>query len=130
MSTQLHKDIYLIENLEGCNMLRRFGHLMNQYSAGYYGYLFSEVLSADMFHSRFAVEGILNRKVGEEYRETVGALKYYVLLSLGSCSMMYLQWVTPSIGPRARWHWKDFGTPHQVPWPCARPRALPALTRH
>ena len=34
---------------EGANMLRSFGHLMNQYSAGYYGYLWAEVLATDAY---------------------------------------------------------------------------------
>lgn len=68
---KLHKDIYLIENPTNCNSLRCFSHLMNQYAAAYYGYLWSEVLSADMFHTRFAKEGIFNTKTGMDYRKIV-----------------------------------------------------------
>lgn len=66
----LRPSITLVENPTGLNMLRTFGHLMNQYSASYYGYMWAEILSADMF-TRFEKEGVMNPKVGMEYRKLV-----------------------------------------------------------
>lgn len=68
---ELRPKITLIDNPPDSNMLRTFGHLMNQYSASYYGYLWAEVLSADMFATRFEKEGVMNPKVGMDYRKMV-----------------------------------------------------------
>lgn len=51
-------------------MLRSFGHLMNQYSASYYGYLWAEVISADMFAARFE-DNCMDTKAGMDYRKMV-----------------------------------------------------------
>ncbi|KAL8969043.1 MAG: hypothetical protein Q9183_002184 [Haloplaca sp. 2 TL-2023] len=47
-----------------------FGHLMGGYDAGYYGYLSSQVYSADMFHTVFA-KNPMNGTEGRRYRHTV-----------------------------------------------------------
>ena len=89
---KLRPSITMIENPPGNNMLRTFGHLMNQYSASYYGYMWAEVLSADMFATRFdttndndnddnddneatggggKTTNLMNPTVGMEYRKLV-----------------------------------------------------------
>ena len=47
-----------------------FGHLGGGYDAGYYGYMWSNVYAADMF-TRFAKEGIMNKKTGEDYKRAI-----------------------------------------------------------
>jgi Zn-dependent oligopeptidase len=47
-----------------------FGHLMPEYAAGYYGYMWSERHSDDMF-TRFKREGLLNPAVGRDYRREI-----------------------------------------------------------
>jgi len=46
-----------------------FGHL-DGYDAGYYGYMWSNVYAADMF-TRFEKEGIMNKKVGADYKKWI-----------------------------------------------------------
>ena len=47
-----------------------FGHLIGGYDAGYYGYLSSQVYSADMFYTVFKKDP-MNGKEGRRYRHTV-----------------------------------------------------------
>ncbi|KAI1932507.1 metalloendopeptidase [Ophidiomyces ophidiicola] len=47
-----------------------FGHLMGGYDAGYYGYLSSQVYSADMFYTVFKANP-MNGTEGRRYRHTV-----------------------------------------------------------
>ena len=48
-----------------------FSHIFsNGYAAGYYSYKWAEVLEADIFN-KFKKDGILSRRVGEEFREKV-----------------------------------------------------------
>ena len=55
---------------EGTFMLAGFGHLLGGYDAGYYGYLWAEVIGDDMF-GRFAREGVLSPAVGADYRREI-----------------------------------------------------------
>ena len=55
--------------LEGTHMQNSFGHLSG-YSAIYYTYMWSLVISKDMF-SRFAKEGILNKSTSMAYRNKI-----------------------------------------------------------
>ena len=50
--------------------LDRFSHLMGGYDAGYYGYLWAEVIGDDMF-GRFVREGATSPVVGAAYRRTI-----------------------------------------------------------
>ncbi|HEU4622669.1 MAG TPA: M3 family metallopeptidase [Burkholderiaceae bacterium] len=55
--------------VEGTKFPAGFGHIVGGYAAGYYGYMWSEVLALDMLS---AFEGrMLDPKVGHRYRETI-----------------------------------------------------------
>jgi len=67
----LRRNVTLIPQPPNISPASSFGHMMGGYDAGYYGYLWSEVFSADMFYSRFAREGLQNAAVGAEYRKKI-----------------------------------------------------------
>ncbi|MHA2364472.1 MAG: M3 family metallopeptidase [Candidatus Hodarchaeales archaeon] len=67
----LHNKIFLIDPIEGTNGSASFGHIISgDYDAGYYGYLWAKVYSADMY-TRFQKEGILSKEVGKAFRKWI-----------------------------------------------------------
>ncbi|MDR1941333.1 MAG: Zn-dependent oligopeptidase [Endomicrobium sp.] len=50
-----------------------FDHIMGGYDAGYYGYLWAEVIAQDFF-SEFEKAGIFNPKIGKKFRKTILAV--------------------------------------------------------
>ncbi|MDQ2854078.1 MAG: Zn-dependent oligopeptidase [Chloroflexota bacterium] len=55
---------------EGTCSVASFGHLMGGYDAGYYGYLWAEVIGDDLW-GRFLAEGITSPAVGQAYRRAI-----------------------------------------------------------
>ncbi|KAF0980890.1 hypothetical protein FDP41_012678 [Naegleria fowleri] len=67
---KLRREVTLLDAPEGTNGAGSFGHLMGGYDSGYYGYLYSEVFSTDMF-SVFKKTGIFNPETGKKLRRVV-----------------------------------------------------------
>jgi Zn-dependent oligopeptidase len=64
------KDIALIPLSEGTHPEASFGHILEGYDAGYYGYLWSKAYAQDMF-TRFQGAGLLDAATGKRYREVI-----------------------------------------------------------
>ncbi len=67
---EIFQELFGIPAIPGGHFAASFGHLMSGYDAGYYGYLWSEVYSADLF-TKFAGENLLSPQIGGRYRQEI-----------------------------------------------------------
>ncbi len=68
---KIHKEMFDISTIDDTNFAATFGHLVG-YDGQYYGYMWSEVYSQDMFEARFAKDGgVMNEKAGLDYRNKI-----------------------------------------------------------
>mmetsp|Transcript_34523 Transcript_34523/g.67573 ORF Transcript_34523/g.67573 Transcript_34523/m.67573 type:complete len:675 (+) Transcript_34523:73-2097(+) len=67
----LREKITRIANSSGGNGSASFGHIMGGYDCGYYGYLWSEVFSSDMFTIFKAGNKLYSPEIGGRYRTCI-----------------------------------------------------------
>lgn len=67
---EIMRDVAKVGIMPGTHPQASFGHLMPAYAAGYYGYLWAEVLASDIF-SVFKASDPLAADIGRKYRESV-----------------------------------------------------------
>lgn len=69
---KMRSEITLVDGQFGTFPEATFGHIVGGYEAGYYGYLWSQVYSADMFESKFNKNKDINDpETGKQYRNSI-----------------------------------------------------------
>ncbi|KAI8873391.1 zincin [Ramicandelaber brevisporus] len=68
--SNLRYSVALVPDVEKAKGAAGFGHIMGGYDVGYYGYLWSQVFSADMFYARFKAD-VMNKESGLDYRRYI-----------------------------------------------------------
>ncbi|ETO27998.1 hypothetical protein RFI_09135 [Reticulomyxa filosa] len=71
LCARLSESIWGVKATENTNFLATFSHLVGGYDATYYGYLWSEVISFDMFRTKFGKGKLLDQTVGLLFRDKV-----------------------------------------------------------
>ena len=67
---ELHKKIRLIPSIKNSNFVSGFSHLMGGYEASYYGYLWAEVISDDIYETKFSSDPT-SEENGLNYRQQI-----------------------------------------------------------
>jgi thimet oligopeptidase len=65
------KEVLGIDNEDKLYTYSSIGHFMNGYDAEYYGYLYSEVNSTNLFYKFFKDNDVLDSKIGIHYRKNL-----------------------------------------------------------
>lgn len=67
----IRTDVSVIDEPRWVRTANSFNHIFSGgYAAGYYSYLWSDVLASDAY-TRFAKEGVLNRKTGQDFVDAI-----------------------------------------------------------
>jgi len=79
ISSTMQREMTGLEPVPSTSFLASWYHIAQGYDAGYYGYLWSEVLACDVYACfEDSPEGCMNGQLGKKYRKTIlepGAVK-------------------------------------------------------
>jgi len=67
---KMRVEITKVQNTPGTNSAACWGHIFGGYDASYYGYMWSEVYSCDMFE-QFRNTTVMDKTLGAKYRKII-----------------------------------------------------------